>query len=126
MGQDLCVGLLHLPPVRKTVLAMPILGCAVLIGAIPGIVVLDKGNGPVLPWVTIGVVPNQTNALSKPVPWTITALVVLQCKKRGEVEYVTGRREITRRCCCKPNPPTLLILLVPIVFADGKGGFGGP
>src|ERR1700712_3450692 len=97
---------------------MILLRRSILISAVTGIVVFDKGYGTGLPGMVVGVVTDQPDAEAVAVPRIIASLIVLQPEEGGEVEYGTGCGQVSSACCRIPNPAALLGLLVPIILTD--------
>ena len=121
--EDVGIALLHLPAIREAVGLVPLLGRPILVGAKAGIVVFEECDSPVLPAVAIGRIAD--DPAPRLVASGVIALVVLQMKHAHEIERAAGGVQSACHGRRVPDPPPLLLGLIPVVFADGKGRTGG-
>src|ERR671918_78973 len=124
MSEDLRIALLDLPVVGEAVPLVVLLRRAILVRAVPGIVVLEEGHRLVLPGMRVGVVADHADTGTKSVPSGVVALVVPQREQGGEVEHAAGGFQATRDRGRMPDPAALCGMGTPIVLADREGGIG--
>src|SRR5918996_5604858 len=116
MREDLGVGLLDFPVVGEIVRLVVLLRRAILVRAVAGIVVLEKGDRLVLPGLAVGVVADHPDAGPESIPGPEVALVVLQGEECGEIEDAAGGFEPPRDRGGMPDPAALLGVGAPIVL----------
>ena len=102
---------------------MVLLRGAVFVRSIAGIVVFEESQGVFFPGVAVGDVVRQ--AEPRVIPVFILLFAVLEKEEGCKVENMVGGVEVIRSRCAARYPSPLRCALVPMVFADGKGGTGG-
>ena len=68
---------------------MVLLGRAILIGAIPSVMVLQKRDSVVFPLMSIGGITDHSDTIAIAIQSGINTFIVPKRKKRAEVEHAT-------------------------------------